>query len=114
MFYYFFYDSNRPHTYALGGLVVSLKKVENVLEVSEWFGIFTNEPTKHMKEYKIIDNEKDYITLWSAERMLKEINRDRSTEWTDYTEEDNLVEAFKHWVEPEERYTCLGEFNPQK
>ena len=67
-----------------------------------------------MKKYKIIDNEKDCLTLWSSERVLKEINRDRSSEWTEYNESDNLVEAFKHWVEPEERYQMLGEYNPRE
>lgn len=66
-----------------------------------------------MKKYRIIDNEQDCITHWTAEEMLKEINRDRSSEWTNYTEEDDLVEAFKHWVESEEQYTCLGEVRPR-
>lgn len=67
-----------------------------------------------MKKYKIIDNEKDCLTLWSSERVLKEINRDRSSEWTEYNEADDLVEAFKHWVEPEERYQMLGEYKPRE
>lgn len=67
-----------------------------------------------MKKYRIIDNEKDYLTHWSAERVLKEINRDRSEEWTEYNESDDLVEAFKHWVEPEERYQMLGEYKPRE
>lgn len=65
-----------------------------------------------MKKYKIIDNEEDCITVWSAEEVLAEINRERSDEWTAYNESDNLVEAFKHWVEPEERYQMLGEYIP--
>ncbi len=67
-----------------------------------------------MKQYRIIDNEQDCITLWSAERVLKEINRDRSSSWTDYTEADDLVEAFKVWVECEERYQMRGEYIPSR
>lgn len=77
-------------------------------------GILIDAPSNNqMKQYRIINNEEDYLTHWTAERMLKEINRDRSSEWTDYTEEDDLIEAFKHWVEPEEKYTCLGEYVPR-
>ena len=65
-----------------------------------------------MKKYKIIDNEKDCINIWSAEEVLAEINRDRSDEWTAYNEADNLVEAFKHWVESEEQDQMLGEYVP--
>ena len=65
-----------------------------------------------MKKYKIIDNEKDCITVWTAEQVLEEINRDRSPEWTAYDETDNLIEAWSHWVEPEEFYQMAGEYTP--
>lgn len=65
-----------------------------------------------MKKYKIIDNEEDCISHWTATEVLAEINRERSDEWTAYDESDDLVEAFKHWVEPEERYQMLGEYIP--
>ena len=63
-----------------------------------------------MKKYKIIDNEKDCISIWTAEEVLNEINRDRSSEWTDYNESDDIVEAFKVWVEGEEQYQMCGEY----
>ena len=64
-----------------------------------------------MKKYRILDTEQDCITLWSSERVLEEINRDHSPEWTDYDETD-LAEGWKHWVEPEGRYQMLGEYIP--
>lgn len=64
-----------------------------------------------MKQYRIIDTETNRTEVWNTERLLAEINRDRSPEWTDYTEQDDLTEAFKHWVASEERYQMLSELS---
>ena len=38
--------------------------------------------------------------LWSLPQILEEINKDRSSEWTDYDESD-YVEGWCEWVEGE-------------
>jgi hypothetical protein len=40
------------------------------------------------------------ITEWSMQAILNEINRDRSSNWTDYNETD-WEEGWNEWVEGE-------------
>ena len=58
-------------------------------------------------KYKIKNIETGTIEEWSVSRVLEEINRDRSPEWTPYDETDDLVEAWSHWVEAEEVYSIV-------
>lgn len=49
---------------------------------------------------KIKDIETGEIQEWSIDAMLDEINRDRSSGWTNYDEKDYL-EGWDEWVEGE-------------
>jgi hypothetical protein len=55
----------------------------------------------HMKNYKITDEATGEVWLWTAQELLEEVNRDRSSEWTDYTMEDledGLYDVLE-WIE---------------
>ena len=58
-------------------------------------------------KYKVKNMETGITEEWSVSRVLEEINRDRSPEWTPYDETDDLVSAWSHWVEPEEVYSIV-------
>jgi hypothetical protein len=58
-------------------------------------------------KYKVKNMETGITEEWSVSRVLEEINRDRSPEWTPYDETDDLVSAWHHWVEPEEVYSIV-------
>jgi hypothetical protein len=54
-----------------------------------------------MKNYKITDEATGEVWLWTAQELLEEVNRDRSSEWTDYTMEDledGLYDVLE-WIE---------------
>jgi hypothetical protein len=42
----------------------------------------------HMKNYKITDEATGDVWLWTAQQLLEEVNRDRSSEWTAFTLQD--------------------------
>ena len=50
--------------------------------------------------FKIKVIETDEVQVWSLEDILAEINRDRSSNWTDYDESDWL-EGWNEWVHGE-------------
>jgi len=55
----------------------------------------------YMKTYKITDEATGEVWLWTAQELLEEVNRDRSSEWTDYTMEDledGLYDVLE-WIE---------------
>lgn len=59
--------------------------------------------------HKILHVEDNKIVEWTIEAMLEEINRDRSSEWTDYDEND-YFEGWKEWVEDADFYKLLDNF----
>jgi len=57
--------------------------------------------------FKIYDvHDKKYLE-WDIKQMLEEINRDRSSDWENYTEED-YIEGWNAWVEGDGYYECRG------
>ena len=50
------------------------------------------------ENYKIKDVETGKIFTWSLAKILHEINRDRSEDWTDYNVSD-WREGWDHWIE---------------
>lgn len=52
------------------------------------------------KSYKIKDVVTGEIKTWTIDQILHEINRDHSSEWQDYNEDDWL-EGWEEWVEGE-------------
>jgi len=52
------------------------------------------------KSYKIKDIVTGEIKTWTIEQILNEINRDNSSEWQNYNEDDWL-EGWEEWVEGE-------------
>lgn len=59
--------------------------------------------------FKVLNLETKEIQFWSIKAILEEINRDRSSKWTDYTEED-WVDGWMNWVEGE-FYSILDKNN---
>jgi hypothetical protein len=55
----------------------------------------------HMKNYKITDEATGEVFFWTAQNLLDEVNRDRSSEWTDYTLTDleNCPYEVLEWIE---------------
>ena len=53
-----------------------------------------------MKMFKIKDLQTNKISNWSIEKIVNEINRDRSEGWEDYDESD-WYEGWNLWVEGE-------------
>ena len=53
-----------------------------------------------MKTFLVQDMGTKESNLWSLPQILEEINKDRSSEWTDYDESD-YVEGWCEWVEGE-------------
>ena len=53
-----------------------------------------------MKTFLVQDMGTKKSNLWSLPQILEEINKDRSSEWTDYDESD-YVEGWCEWVEGE-------------
>ena len=54
-----------------------------------------------MKNYKITDEATGEFWFWTALELLEEVNRDRSSEWTDYDLEDledGLYDVLE-WIE---------------
>jgi hypothetical protein len=49
-------------------------------------------------QIKVLETEE--IQQWSIHRVLEEINRDRSSRWTDYDESD-WQDGWDEWVEGE-------------
>ena len=54
-----------------------------------------------MKNYKITDEATGEVFFWTAQNLLDEVNRDRSSDWTDYTLTDleNCPYEVLEWVE---------------
>ena len=52
------------------------------------------------------DIETGKVFKWSLTKILREINRDRSENWTDY-EESDWREGWREWVEGD-YYTLVG------
>jgi hypothetical protein len=54
-----------------------------------------------MKNYKITDEATGEVFFWTAQNLLDEVNRDRSSEWTDYTLTDleNCPYEVLEWIE---------------
>ena len=52
------------------------------------------------KTFLVQDIETKESYLWSLPQILEEINKDRSSEWTDYDEGD-YVEGWCEWIEGE-------------
>ena len=48
--------------------------------------------------FRIFDLETEEILEWDIKKMLQEINRDRSENWTDYNELD-WYEGWDEWCE---------------
>lgn len=59
------------------------------------------------KVFKIYDIQNKKVLLWDIKQMLEEINRDRSSNWENYTEED-YIEGWNAWVEGNGDYECRG------
>ncbi len=59
-----------------------------------------------MKIYKVKDIETGEIESWTITDLLKEINRDRSEEWTPYNKRD-WKEGWNEWCEGD-CYTLLN------
>tara|TARA_R110002020_G_scaffold227126_1_gene437745 strand:- start:151 stop:345 length:195 start_codon:yes stop_codon:yes gene_type:complete len=55
--------------------------------------------------YKVKDIETGKVLKWSLSKILREINRDRSEDWTDYDVSD-WREGWEHWIEGDV-YTML-------
>jgi len=53
---------------------------------------------------KVKDLDTQSVEEWPLEQVLAEINRDHSSEWTDYTESD-WEEGWDTWVEGDGFYT---------
>jgi hypothetical protein len=64
-----------------------------------------------MKKYKIKDLLSGATYEWTVRDILNEINRDRSSEWTDYDETD-WREGWNQWVEGE--YLSIQEAEPPR
>lgn len=60
-------------------------------------------------KYKIKNIDKNTVEEWTASQMLNEINRERSDEWTPYSETDDVVAAWTAWVEEEGFYSLVKE-----
>lgn len=58
------------------------------------------------KVFKIKDKDTNEILLWSMEDVLREINRDRSEDWSDYDETD-WHEGWFAWVEVDDFYSMI-------
>jgi hypothetical protein len=54
-----------------------------------------------MKNYKITDEATGEVFFWTAQNLLDEVNRDRSSDWTDYTLTDleNCPYEVLEWIE---------------
>lgn len=59
--------------------------------------------------YKIKNLETGEIEIWDTRKVLAEINRDRSDSWREYDEDDDVVSAWKNWVESEEYWQMQNE-----
>jgi len=46
--------------------------------------------------------------VWTIDRMIEEINRDRSSTWKNYNSKD-FLEGWNKWIEGEPYYTLIGE-----
>ena len=57
-----------------------------------------------MKNFLVQELGINVSRLWSLPQILEEINRDRSSEWTDYDETD-YIEGWCEWGEGE-YYSC--------
>ncbi len=49
-------------------------------------------------DYIVQDTQTGKKFVWGLRRVLKEINRDRSEDWTNYDETD-WTEGWSHWVD---------------
>tara|TARA_R110000868_G_scaffold34728_1_gene125164 strand:+ start:358 stop:534 length:177 start_codon:yes stop_codon:yes gene_type:complete len=56
---------------------------------------------------KLIETETGATINWSLSQIIKEINRDRSEEWTPYNKKD-WKEGWAEWCEGD-YYTLVGE-----
>ena len=54
-------------------------------------------PQKYNKKFKVKDLETGDIKIWSVNKLLTEINRDRSEDWKPYTALD-WYEGWTSWV----------------
>lgn len=59
--------------------------------------------------YRIKNIETGEVHVWTAEKVLEEINRDRSDSWEPYNETDDIMSAWHIWVEGGEPWTMLDE-----
>jgi len=57
-------------------------------------------PQKYNKKFKVKDLETGDIKIWSVNKLLTEINRDRSEDWKPYTALD-WYEGWTSWCEGE-------------
>ncbi len=53
---------------------------------------------------RVLNKDSGIVREWSVDEMLEYVNADRSDEWTDYDESDNL-EGWNEWVEGCSDYT---------
>ena len=58
--------------------------------------------------YRVKDIETGEVFTWSLAKILHEINRDRSEDWTDYDVSD-WREGWEHWVKGDEIKNILAE-----
>ncbi len=63
-------------------------------------------PEKKELTVKIKDLTSGKVETWTVPRILEEINRDHSDDWTDYNEFD-WVEGWMAWIEGDEYYTMI-------